>query len=72
MNSDGSDVVKLTDNTAHDTAPHFSPDGDNITFASDRDGDLEVYVMNSDGSDVVKLTDNTPHDAPTSWARVEK
>ena len=29
-----------------------------ITFYSDRDGDLEIYIMDSDGENVVQLTDN--------------
>jgi len=37
-----------------------------IVFASDRDGDLEIYLMSPDGSTVIKLTDNTATDATPS------
>ncbi len=39
-----------------------------IVFVSDRDGDLEIYVMNPDGSNVVRLTYSTAQDNVPSWA----
>jgi TolB protein len=36
--------------------PAWSPDGRRLAFGSDRDGDLEVYVMNADGSGQRRLT----------------
>jgi len=58
MNADGSNVVRLTDNSAFDGYPKWSPDGGRISFESDRHqaGKFEVYVMNADGSDVRRLT----------------
>ena len=58
MNADGSDVERLTDNTAFDAYPKWSPDGSRISFESDRHqaGKFEVYVMNANGSDVRRLT----------------
>jgi hypothetical protein len=29
-----------------------------ITFASDRDGDFDIYTMDADGSDVAQVTTN--------------
>jgi len=67
MNSDGSDVVRLTDNKALDFYPVWSSDGSRIAFISDRDGKdpgnimekiREIYIMNSDGSDVTRVTNN--------------
>ena len=39
-------VQRLTDNPADDMRPDWSPDGSQIVFQSDRDGNLEIYVMN--------------------------
>jgi len=37
-----------------------------ITFYSNRDGDMDIYIMNPDGTNVVKLTDNdTPDNGPS-------
>ena len=46
---------QLTDNDSEDGFPDWSPDGNKIVFESDRDGDVEIFVMNADGSDVVSL-----------------
>lgn len=32
--------------------PQWSHDGKKLVFTSDRDGDMELYVMNADGSNV--------------------
>ena len=39
-----------------------------IAFVSDRDGDIEIYVMNTDGSGVTRLTDNPARDVAQSWS----
>jgi TolB protein len=39
-----------------------------IAFASDRDGDVEVYVMNPDGSDQTRLTSNPGADTYPGWS----
>lgn len=63
-NADGSNVRQLTNNTARDDEPSFSPDGSRIVFVSTRDsaagnvGGEEIYVMNADGSQPRRLTNN--------------
>ena len=39
-----------------------------IAFASDRDGDYEIYVMDADGSNVTQLTFNESNDTQPSWS----
>jgi len=60
MSSDGSDVRRLTENQLiSDRRPSWSQDGSRIVFASNRDGDFEIYTMDSsDGSNVRQLTNN--------------
>jgi Tol biopolymer transport system component len=55
MNPDGSDQTRLTNNTAKDFSPAFSPDGKKIVFASDRGGNEDIYTMNADGSGAVAV-----------------
>ena len=62
MNADGSEQTRLTDNDGDDESPSWSPDGEKIAFASDRDGPVEIYVMDADGSDVTRLTNSANND----------
>jgi Tol biopolymer transport system component len=67
LNADGSGVARLTNNSAEDRSPSWSPDGTRITFDSDRDGNREIYVMNADGSGQTNLTNSPTRDAFPSW-----
>ena len=67
MNADGTAQFSLTNNTANDLQPAFTPDSGKIVFGSDRDGNFEVYVMNADGSNQIRLTNNPfGHDSSPS------
>jgi TolB protein len=56
-NSDGSNLTKITDNPKYDAEPIVSPDGKQIVFGSQREGNFDIYIMNADGSNVRRLTD---------------
>lgn len=40
-----------------------------IAFASDRDGDSEIFVMDADGNNVQQLTHNTSSDDKPAWSK---
>jgi len=58
----------LTDHPALDYNAAFSPDGKSIAFVSQRDGNMELYVMGADGSGVRRLTDNFALDDHPAWS----
>jgi len=68
MGPDGSNPQRLTNNTATDFAPVYSPDGTKIAFNTSRDGNNEIYVMNADGSNQVRLTNNAASDLNPKWS----
>ncbi len=68
MNADGSNQQLVYSSPGFEWYPSFSPDGQKIAFASDNDGDLEVYVVNADGSNLQQLTDNTVEDYGVDWS----
>ena len=68
MNSDGSNLMRLTFNEARDKSPTWSPNGQQIAFHSYRDGNAEVYVMDADGSNQRNLTRHPALDGYPYWS----
>jgi Tol biopolymer transport system component len=68
MNADGTGQTRLTNNSAPDYGPYWSPDGSKIVFQSERDGNSEIYVMNADGTGQTRLTNNTAVDSSPAWS----
>ena len=50
------------------TSPTLAQGNDQIVFASDRDGNLEIYTMNADGSNIQRLTYNEGQDIDPVWS----
>ncbi len=48
--------------------PAFSPNKEEIAFASDKNGNYEIYVMNKDGSNIRNLTNHPTRDVEPSWS----
>src|SRR5262249_21853308 len=46
MNPDGTNPTRLTNNAFTDDFPDISPNGNKITFESNRTGSFEIWVMN--------------------------
>ncbi|MEJ2208556.1 MAG: LysM peptidoglycan-binding domain-containing protein [Anaerolineae bacterium] len=54
---DGGAVKRLTDNSAQDGLPTWSPDGRAIAFVSNRSGAWAIWVMDANGGNQRKLFD---------------
>ncbi len=64
---DGKDVQRLTVNRARDVYPRFSPDGKWIAFSSDRNGNLDIFILPSSGGTVKSLTSHSADDTVLNW-----
>ncbi|MCD6508694.1 PD40 domain-containing protein [Candidatus Poribacteria bacterium] len=61
------DTVNVTNHAANDGRPAWSPDGGDIAFVSDRDGNAEIYLMKPNGSNVRRLTEDMAVDTDPAW-----
>jgi TolB protein len=76
MNADGSDHVRLTNNTGVCLSPRgyeWSPDGQRIAFTSTRfsgkqGGQTEICEVNADGSGLTRLTNAVGDDQNPTWS----
>ena len=68
MNADGTGQTRLTNNTAGDLSPVWKPDGSQIGFISNRNGNDEIYLMGPDGSNQTNLTQNQADDSSFSFS----
>ncbi len=68
MNADGSDPLRLTNDTICDVEPAWSPDGARIAFGSARDSNLDVFVMHADGSAQTNMTNDLRYENEPSWS----
>lgn len=55
-NPDGSDLQALTSGPAYHAECAYAPSGDNIVYASNEDGAMNLYTMDADGSNVRQIT----------------
>ena len=53
---DGTQLTRLTDHDAIDKEPYISPDGRRLSFTSDRDGSLQIYVMKLSDRSIEQVT----------------
>jgi Tol biopolymer transport system component len=69
MDSDGSNRMRLIEGQAGFlAAPSWSPDGSQIAFVSDREGEPNIWVMGSDGSNPVNVTEHEAKDHSPAWS----
>ncbi len=68
MDTDGTNLLRLTEHPAADRSPAWSPDGQQLAFVSERDGNAEIYLMQADGTAQRNLTNHPEADQSPAWS----
>jgi dipeptidyl aminopeptidase/acylaminoacyl peptidase len=69
MNIDGTELVNLNDDLAHNRQPSWSPNATQIMFTSARSGETELWLMPANGGDVQRFTPGVDgEDTFASWS----
>lgn len=64
----GRTLSKLTNDPSSSVMPTFSPDGQRVAFASDRNGWWDVYVMSTSGGQPIQITADPSHQLHPTWS----
>jgi len=65
---DGSAEVNVTNSVfAEEVHPEWLPNSERILFASDQDGDYDLYIMDADGRNRRRLTDLPGDEVAPAW-----
>jgi tricorn protease len=64
----GQNIQRLTVNRARDVYGRFSPDGKWIAFSSERNGNLDVFIIPSGGGNAKQLTTHSADDVVLGWS----
>jgi Tol biopolymer transport system component len=59
---------QITTLPGFDCYPSFSPDGQQIVYMSERDGNRDLFIMDLEGTDTIQLTDEPTYDYEPSWS----
>jgi tricorn protease len=68
----GQNIQRLTVNRARDVYGRFSPDGKWIAFSSERNGNLDVYLIPANGGNAKQLTAHSADDIVLGWSADSK
>lgn len=68
MPLDGSDVVRLTPDACHYSAPRWSPDGSQVAFLAERSAGAGLYSLRLDGHRLRRVTAREVHGLSVEWS----
>ncbi|MDT7605172.1 MAG: tricorn protease, partial [Acidobacteriota bacterium] len=67
VSREGGEARRLTAGAGVETDPHFSPDGTQIAFTGEYDGNVDVYVVPASGGIPRRLTYHPDQDVAVGW-----
>ncbi|MCC6905998.1 MAG: PD40 domain-containing protein [Anaerolineae bacterium] len=60
--------TRITDSSADDRTPAWSPDGSRIAFSSRRDGNWELYIVELESGNLTRLTYDLAYESHPTWS----
>ena len=67
VSAQGGTAVQLTTQSSYEANPVWSPDGEQIAFASDRNGNFDLFIMSADGGAARRLTYHSASEIPSTF-----
>jgi Tol biopolymer transport system component len=73
IDDDGTNLTQIEPREAYafGSAPSWTSDSRHIVFASNRDGNAEIYTLDLDTNESQRLTDNSSYDVYPAWQPVQ-
>ena len=68
VSATGGKAQQITTNAAYDGDPIWSPDGKQIAFSSDRNGNFDVYLVAAEGGVAQRITTNSATEIPLAFS----
>ena len=68
VNATGGKALQITTNAAFATDPVWSPDGKQIAFATDRNGNFDLYLVSAEGGVAKRITTNSATEIPLAFS----
>ena len=68
VNANGGKALQITTNAAYDGDPVWSPDGKQIAFSTDRNGNFDVYLVAAEGGVAQRVTTNSSTEIPLAFS----
>ena len=65
--SNGGTATQLTTQASYECSPIWSPDSKQIAFASDRNGNFDLFIMSADGGAARRLTTHSASEIPSTF-----
>lgn len=60
--------IRLTNGSWDDITPAVSPDGINLAFSSNRDGQWDLYILNLESAEITRLTRTAEYESSPAWS----
>ena len=68
VSAQGGKALQITTSAAYDADPIWSPDGKQIAFATDRNGNFDIYLVAAEGGVAKRITTNSATEIPLAFS----